>query len=279
MAALTYEQILADIRTGDRIVIRVSRDCVGATRGDHEYTVTNHDEHSFGIKEPYRDAWWFHRSNGHAYTGPAAFLRRLASPSADIHEAIEERDPKALGRALASPYARLALEVCDGRGRTPLVSAVYRADLEAVELLLRAGAESQARDEDGRTLLARFGCLDSDAVAGRRERARALLLAAGASDACLDTWHYEITLTLGEGGDATRAPGRVARQAVEFLHFIRAEALPLRERAPDTPGLLIGSATLWLTREEAERARPRVEDLAGRGRIIAAAFAEVAAQV
>jgi uncharacterized protein len=67
----------------------------------------------------------------------------------DIFEASRTNQIKELTSALLNTEP----DVTDGRGSTPLIIATYYNHMEAVELLLSAGADTESRDGIGNTAL------------------------------------------------------------------------------------------------------------------------------
>ncbi len=107
---------------------------------------------------------------------------------AGLHAAAQRGDVRAIDAAavtFTATGARVALEARDGNGRTPLHVAAFARQRAALLALLKAGANSEALDND------RYDAVTIAAVANDEETLR-LLLANGAS-AKLTTSRYDGT--------------------------------------------------------------------------------------
>ena len=108
-------------------------------------------------------------------------------------------------------------------GRTPLMNAVSRGNIECVRTLVTAGARPDATDEDGSSAM-------SWAITGEREDLAEVLKAAGGTD-------FRVTAETGRPLAADDLPARTVRA---YLDALQAGDLAALERvsSPSTPALI-----------------------------------------
>src|SRR5262245_49481260 len=160
------------------------------------------------IRHGRRAIAWLRWVEAIALAGLALIVEAQVAPSADelaryagLHAAAARGDVAAI-ESLAA--ARSPLDVRDSRGRTPLHVATYARQREALKALIRAGADTDALDND------RYDAVTIAAVADD-EKTLGVLLSLGAS-AKLITSRYDGTALIAA---AHLGHDGVVRQLIE----------------------------------------------------------------